>query len=53
MGTTTPIPGTEVKVTCLLRGKEYEFRIAAVNRVGAGQPSEPSHSIVAENPAGE
>ena len=50
--TITPIPDTKFKATRLLKGEEYEFRVAAVNRAGTGEPSEPSQSVVAENPAG-
>jgi hypothetical protein len=33
---------TEATVTNLSEGKQYEFRVIAVNKAGPGAPSEPS-----------
>lgn len=39
---------TEATVPGLTKGEEYEFRIIAVNKGGASDPSDPSRSIVAK-----
>lgn len=41
----------KLKVTGLKKGVQYEFRVAAVNAAGAGQPSEPSEPALAQDPA--
>lgn len=51
--TLTPTPDTDYRITRLVKGSEYEFRVIAVNRVGPGKPSEPSHTITIESPAGK
>uniref|UniRef100_A0A3Q3E2Y6 Titin n=1 Tax=Hippocampus comes TaxID=109280 RepID=A0A3Q3E2Y6_HIPCM len=43
------LQATEYKVTKLLQGNEYIFRVMAVNRFGSGEPLE-SEPILAENP---
>ncbi|XP_074598807.1 projectin protein bent isoform X2 [Brevipalpus obovatus] len=46
-------PTTKAKVANLKPGKEYEFRVVAVNKAGPSEPSLPSHPQVAKNPFDE
>ena len=39
-------PETEARVSDLIEGQEYQFRVKAVNKAGPSAPSEPSQSIV-------
>ena len=47
------ISDTTFKVTDLIEGNEYEFRVAAENKVGTGPPSEPSEPFTARDPWGK
>ncbi len=40
-------------VTGLTPGKEYKFRVRAVNKEGESEPLEAEQSIIAKNPFGE
>uniref|UniRef100_A0A0N5A493 non-specific serine/threonine protein kinase n=1 Tax=Parastrongyloides trichosuri TaxID=131310 RepID=A0A0N5A493_PARTI len=41
-------PTTKAKVTGLKEGKDYQFRVKAVNKAGPGSPSEPSEKKTAK-----
>lgn len=43
---------TVLEVTGLTPGKEYLFRVAAVNAEGESKPLEAEQTIVAKNPFG-
>lgn len=45
-----PIQGLTLKVTDLLEGNDYEFRVAAENKAGIGEFSLPSQPIAAKSP---
>lgn len=47
------IPETSYKVTELMEGAEYEFRVMAENKAGLGPPSSPSQPVAAKDPIGE
>ncbi|ULT95623.1 hypothetical protein L3Y34_004374 [Caenorhabditis briggsae] len=42
------VPDTNASITGLKEGKEYQFRVKAVNKAGPGQPSEPSEKQLAK-----
>ncbi|XP_010144331.1 PREDICTED: immunoglobulin-like and fibronectin type III domain-containing protein 1, partial [Buceros rhinoceros silvestris] len=44
-----PIADKKLKVTNLKKGLQYEFRVAAVNAAGVGDPSEPSQPAFARD----
>uniref|UniRef100_A0A8C3GG30 Titin n=1 Tax=Cairina moschata TaxID=8855 RepID=A0A8C3GG30_CAIMO len=50
--TKTAIPERRKKVTNLIPGHEYQFRVSAENEVGLGEPSLPSRPVVAKDPIG-
>ncbi|KAL0978793.1 hypothetical protein UPYG_G00175290 [Umbra pygmaea] len=45
-----PIKGQEFAVKDVIEGMEYEFRVAAINTSGAGEPSTPSEFVIARDP---
>ena len=47
---TSPMSDTSYKCPDLIEGIEYEFRIIAVNKMGASQPSLPCRQFVARDP---
>ena len=51
--TRQPVPDTRYKVTELVEGNEYQFRISAENSVGTGPPGPESDSILAKDPWGQ
>ncbi|NXV62777.1 IGFN1 protein, partial [Molothrus ater] len=48
--TNVPVKDKKLKVTGLKKGVQYEFRVAAVNAAGTGQPSDPSEPAFARDP---
>ncbi|XP_063274162.1 immunoglobulin-like and fibronectin type III domain-containing protein 1 isoform X2 [Prinia subflava] len=48
--TKVPVKDKKLKVTSLKKGVQYEFRVAAVNAAGTGQPSDPSVPASAQDP---
>ncbi|KAL3982100.1 Fibronectin type III domain family protein [Acanthocheilonema viteae] len=45
--------GTSLRVNKLVEGKEYKFRVKAVNRQGESQPLTSTYPIIAKNPFDE
>jgi titin len=45
-------PYTKFRVPDLLEGCQYEFRVAAENEIGIGDPSPPSKPVFARDPIG-
>jgi len=50
--TRQPVPDTRYKVTKLVEGNEYQFRISAENSVGVGPPGPESDRVLAKDPSG-
>ncbi|XP_023797674.1 immunoglobulin-like and fibronectin type III domain-containing protein 1 [Cyanistes caeruleus] len=48
--TKVPVKDKKLKVTSLKKGVQYEFRVAAVNAAGTGQPSDPSEAASTQDP---
>lgn len=48
----TCVKSTELKVTDLVNNQKYNFKIVAVNEVGAGKPTELPHDILIKDPMG-
>lgn len=47
---TYTIYDTRLKITGLLEGSEYQFRVTAVNKAGDSQPSDASPYILCKDP---
>ncbi|KAI8488694.1 Titin-like [Branchiostoma belcheri] len=45
-----PVSEWKYRVSTLMEGLEYEFRVSAVNEAGVGKPSPPSESVQALEP---
>lgn len=45
--------GTSLRISKLVEGKEYKFRVKAVNRQGESQPLTSTYPIIAKNPFNE
>lgn len=50
MNKTYTIYDTRLKITGLLEGSEYQFRVTAVNAAGDSQPSDASPYILCKDP---
>lgn len=50
--TKSSIPERRLKVTNLIPGHEYQFRVKAENEIGLGDPSGPTRPVVAKDPIG-
>jgi len=47
------VSGTKHKVTDIVEGYDYEFRVAATNKAGTGPFSEPSKSVLVKETIGK
>ena len=48
-----PIKGTQVTLTKLKEGQEYEFRVMAENANGLSEPLVTDRSVLVKNPFGK
>ncbi|NXP22195.1 IGFN1 protein, partial [Scytalopus superciliaris] len=48
--TSGPVKDKKLRVSSLRKGVPYEFRVAAVNAAGTGDPSDPSQPVSARDP---
>ena len=44
---------TEANIGGLVEGKEYQFRVKAINDEGESEPLETDHATLAKNPYGK
>ena len=44
---------TSMEVPGLVEGKQYQFRVKAINEEGASEPLDTDHATLAKNPYGK